>query len=153
MERNPGRHAGDAERDGIRVHERLTIPRRELTFEAARSGGPGGQNVNRTASKVVLRFDVAGSPTLGDWQRARIRERLANRINGRGELVLHASKHRERLQNERDACERLAELLREALRQKKARRKTRPTKGSVRRRLANKERRSRLKRDRGRVDE
>ena len=134
--------------EGIRVHSRLVIPWRELRFEAARAGGPGGQNVNKTATKVVLRFDLENSPSLGDWQRARLRERLKNRLNAQGEIVLHASRYRERPQNERDACERLAAMLAEGLRREKVRRKTKPTRGSVKRRLEQKKQRSQLKRRR-----
>lgn len=135
--------------EGLRIHSRLVLPWRELSFEAVRAGGPGGQNVNKTASKVVLRFDLEQSASLSEEQRARLREHLSARLTTRGELVLHASRHRERLQNERDACERLAELLRRGLQRPAARRATRPTRGSVERRLGAKRRRSEAKRGRG----
>ncbi len=140
--------AGAGGAEGLRVTARLVLPRREIALEAARSGGPGGQNVNRTASKVVLRFDVRGSPSLSETQRARLLERLASRLTSGGEIVLHASRHRQRLQNEKDALERLATILREGLRQERVRRTTRPTRGSVERRLRAKERRGALKRRR-----
>lgn len=136
--------------DGLRVHARLVLPWRELSFEAARSGGPGGQSVNKTASKVVLRFDVAHSAALSEEQRSRLLERLAARLTKQGVLVLHASRYRERVQNERDACERLAELLARGLQRPARRRATRPTRGSVERRLGVKRRRSETKRARGR---
>lgn len=140
-----------AQRDpaGLRIHSRLFLPWRELTLEAARSGGPGGQNVNKTASKVVLRFDLRASPSLSEGQRERLSERLASRLTTRGEIVIHASRFRDRAQNERDACERLAALLAEGLRREKPRRATRPTRGSIERRLAAKKRRSETKRGRG----
>jgi len=144
---------GERRSEGLRIHARLVLPWRELVFQAARSGGPGGQHVNKASTKVVLRFDVARSPTLGERQRARLLGRLEKRLNGRGELVIHASRHRERLQNERDACERLAAMLREGLRQEKRRKPTRPTRSSVERRLAEKKRRSDRKSDRRRRGE
>ena len=133
---------------GIRVNARLTIPERELTLEAVRSGGPGGQNVNKVSSKVVLRFSVRDSQVLGEWRRARLLMRLAARLTRSGELVLHASRFRERHRNAEDARERLARLLREALHTPRRRVPTRPTRGSRERRLADKRRRSDRKRDR-----
>lgn len=139
-------------REGLRVNARLVLPWRELKFEAARSGGPGGQHVNKAATKVILRFDVAHSPSLGERQRARLLRRLEKRLTTSGELVLHASRHRERRQNERDACERLVGLLQEGLRRETPRRPTRPTRGSVERRLTSKRHQSERKRDRSRKD-
>jgi ribosome-associated protein len=133
---------------GIRVNARLTIPERELTLEAVRSGGPGGQNVNKVSTKVVLRFSVHDSLVLGEWRRAALLDRLATRLTKSGELVLHASRFRERHRNEEDARERLARLLEKALQTPKKRVPTRPTRGSRERRLAEKRRRSDRKRDR-----
>jgi len=133
---------------GVRVNARLMIPERELTLEAVRSGGPGGQNVNKVATKVVLRFSVRDSLVLGEWRRATLLARLAARLTKGGELVLHASRFRERHRNEEDARERLAVLLRKALQAPKKRVPTRPTRGSRERRLADKRRRSERKRDR-----
>jgi len=135
-------------RGGVRVNGRLLIPERELSLEAARSGGPGGQNVNKVASKVVLRFSVRASRALGERRRALLEERLAGRLNKNGEVVIHASRHRERSRNEQDARERLAAMLREALRTPKKRVATRPTRASKRRRLADKRRQAEKKRGR-----
>ena len=133
---------------GLAVLPGLVIPEGELQVEAAHSGGPGGQNVNKVATKVVLRFDLLGSRTLSEVQRARLRERLGPRLTRSGEIVLHASRFRERPRNLEDARQRLAELLREALRTPRRRRATRPTRSSVRRRLEHKRRRGETKRRR-----
>lgn len=132
----------------LRVNARLVLPAEELHMEFARSGGPGGQHVNRTESKVVLRFDVRGSQALGDVRRARVLERLAPRLTRNGELVLHASRFRERPRNIEDARERLASLLREALVPVRPRKATRPTRASRERRLTAKKQQGEKKRRR-----
>lgn len=135
-------------RRGLRVNARLELSERELVVRAVRSGGPGGQNVNKVASKVVLSFSVRESRALGERRRSLLLERLAGRLNRRGELVIHASRFRERRRNEEDARDRLASLLRESLRSPKERLATRPTRSSRERRLAEKRRRSERKRSR-----
>ncbi|MCB9914723.1 MAG: aminoacyl-tRNA hydrolase [Planctomycetes bacterium] len=134
--------------DPLPVTSRLVLPADELEVSFARAGGPGGQNVNKVESKVVLRFSVRESRALSEGQRHLLLQRLSARLTGEGELVLHASSHRERARNLDDARERLAELLRAALAPTKTRRKTRPTRGSVRKRLDTKRRRGEVKRDR-----
>ncbi len=141
------------QRRGVRVNERLTIPYHEIEIEAARAGGPGGQKVNKTSSKVVLRFSVAESKALGETRRSRLLKRLGPRLTRHGELVLHASRFRERSRNLGGAYERLAEILSEGLTVQKARRATKPTKGSQRRRLEQKKRRGSTKRLRRNQDE
>jgi ribosome-associated protein len=133
----------------LRINSRLVLPAEELSVEFARSGGPGGQHVNRTESKVVLRFDVQGSKVLGDVRRAQLLARLGPRLTKGGEIVLHASRYRERPRNLADARERLAELLRTALTPVKPRKPTRPTRASRERRLTAKRKRSEKKRQRG----
>jgi len=139
---------GGTGREPLWVNARLSLPASELRIVAARSGGPGGQNVNKVATKVVLRFSVRDSRALGDRRRDLLLSRLASRLTKDGELVLHASRHRERPRNEKDARERLAALLREGLRVPRARKRTDPTRGSRERRLKEKRRRGDLKRDR-----
>lgn len=136
----------------LRVNDRLTIPDGELRFKASRSGGPGGQHVNTTNTRVQLEFDVAGSPSLNDGQRALILERLASRIDADGVLRLAGQSERSQLANKRDVLERLAELLRRALAPRKSRRATKPTMASRRRRVEAKKQRAGVKRLRGKVD-
>ncbi len=131
------------------MNERLVLPPEELSVAFARSGGPGGQNVNKVATKVVLRFSIEASASLGETRRARLLGRLASRLTGSGELLVQASRYRERGRNLADARERLAAILREALQVQRPRRATRPTAGSKRRRLEAKRRRGELKRRRG----
>lgn len=130
------------------VNEHLSIPEEELDVSFARSGGPGGQNVNKVSSKVVLRFDVTRSPTLSEEQRKRILARLANRIDGDGILMVTAQEHRSQPLNREAATARLAALLAQALKVQRKRVKTRVPKAAVERRLDGKRIQSRKKSDR-----
>lgn len=130
------------------VRPGVVIPADELDIRFARAGGPGGQHVNKVETKVDLRYRPATSRVLDEEQRARLLERLAGRLTADGELIVVASGHRDRLGNIEDARERLAGLLREALKPRKKRRATSPTRGSQRRRLETKRRRSDTKRQR-----
>jgi ribosome-associated protein len=132
--------------DGVlAVGDSLWVPRSELTYRATRSGGPGGQHVNTSSTRVELAWDVESSPSVTDGQRARIREKLANRINGEGVLLLAASEHRSQHQNKEAVTERFAQLVAQALVVPKARKKTRPTRASREARLHAKKRRSEVK--------
>lgn len=126
----------------------LVIPDEELEYKATTGGGPGGQHVNKTATRITVSFDVAASPTLGEEDRARILERLATRINKEGVLSVTAQSERSQSANRERATERLAELLREALARQKKRRKTRVPRSAVRKRLEGKRQRSDVKRQR-----
>ncbi|MBP7146858.1 MAG: aminoacyl-tRNA hydrolase [Acidobacteria bacterium] len=132
----------------IEITAGLAIPEQELQFSYSRSGGPGGQHVNKVATRVTLRFDVRNSPSLTDEQKQRILERLPTRIDGQGVLRVTSSASRSQLANREKTVERFAQLLREALAEDAPRRPTRPTAASRRRRADDKERRSRIKRDR-----
>ncbi|MCB9833102.1 MAG: aminoacyl-tRNA hydrolase [Planctomycetes bacterium] len=136
----------------IEIDERVAIAEEELRFESVRGGGPGGQKVNKTASKVVLLFDVVASPSLDDEAKARILERLASRLSGEGVLRLEVQSERSLQANRRLAVERLVELLRRALHRDPPRRPTKKTRSSQRRRLDTKKRRGQTKKDRGRQD-
>ncbi|HEX6862240.1 MAG TPA: alternative ribosome rescue aminoacyl-tRNA hydrolase ArfB, partial [Thermoanaerobaculia bacterium] len=114
----------------IPITDDLAIPDEEVTFATSRSGGPGGQNVNKLETRVTLRFDVAASPTLTEEQKARLRERLATRITRAGILHVSAQKHRTQGANRDAALARFAELVREALAEETPRKKTRMSKGA-----------------------
>lgn len=120
----------------LRVAPGVSIPLDELTWRFSRSGGPGGQHANTSDTKVEVRFDIAGSPSLRDHHRARLVERLGP------ELRVVTSERRSQARNREVALERLAERLAAALVVEAPRRATRPTKASVRRRLDAKRRQS-----------
>ena len=132
----------------LAINDALWIPRAELTYRATRSGGPGGQHVNTSSTRVELAWDVAGSPSLSDEQRALIREKLANRISGEGVLQLSASEHRSQSQNREAATARFVELVRQALVVPRKRKKTRPSRAAREARLHAKKHRSEVKRRR-----
>lgn len=136
----------------LRVNDDLFIPKSELTYRASRAGGPGGQHVNTSSTRIELVWDVAGSQTLTDPQRQRILSRLANRISQEGLLQLSDAGTRSQHRNREAVTERLAELLAEALIVPKRRKRTRPTRASRERRLKSKKRRSEIKRMRGPVN-
>jgi len=123
----------------------LEIPEGELEFVASRSGGPGGQNVNKVSSRVTLRFDVGHSGSLNEEQRTRIQRRLATRINKDGVLQVTSQRTRSQDLNRADAIERFKELLRAALREDKPRVKTRATRSSKEERLKEKRKRTTVK--------
>lgn len=137
---------------GPGVRDGLVIPAHELTERFARASGPGGQGVNTTDSRVQLCFDVAASASLTDAQRVRVAKGLAARLVGTT-LTIDAAEHRSQRLNRAAARERMAALLREAMAPPPPkRRRTRPTRGSVERRLAGKKRRSQTKAERRRPD-
>jgi ribosome-associated protein len=130
----------------LRVTRSVVIPERELAWRFSRSSGPGGQSVNTADSRVELSLDVARTTALGPVQRARVLERLSRRLVD-GVLTVKASEHRSQLRNREAALERMAKTLASALAPPPPRRRpTRPTRGAVERRLADKKRRARTKR-------
>lgn len=138
---------------GPGLPEGLVIPDGELVERYSRSSGPGGQSVNTTDSRVQLSFDLANTSVLSDTQRERALRRLATRLDGTV-LTVDASEERSQFRNRTAARERLAALLREALAPPPPqRRATRPTRGSIDRRLVSKARRGELKRQRSRPTE
>jgi len=134
----------------IRVTPEIAVPVAELEFRASRASGPGGQGVNTTDSRVELRFDLAGSPSLSDDAKELALRRLGPRVDSGGVLRVVAQAQRSQLANRRAAVERFAELLAAALATPRARRPTRPTRASTARRVESKRRRSATKRLRDR---
>jgi ribosome-associated protein len=137
----------------LRVNATVTIPEHELEWRFSRSSGPGGQGVNTTDSRVQLRWDAAASTALSAEQRARLLGRLAAQLID-GVLQISASEQRSQLQNRDAAARRLADVVAAALAPPpRARRATRPSRGSVERRIAGKRLRSDLKRLRRNTDD
>jgi len=133
------------------VTPRLTIPASELAVSFARSGGPGGQNVNKVSSKVELRWNPVTSAALTADDRALLIERLRSRLTNDGTLIVTSTATRDQLKNRDDAESKLALIVRTALHRDKPRRETKPTRASKRRRVADKRHRSDIKKHR-RVD-
>ncbi len=129
----------------------LKIPRSELEYRASRSGGPGGQHVNTSSTRVELLWDVDRSPSIDDEQRARLKQKLRKRIGGDGVLRLTSAGSRSQHQNKEDVTRRFAHMLEQALRVPKPRKKTRVPKAVREARLKSKKNRSRIKQYRGRV--
>ena len=123
----------------------IVIPENEFTITFARSSGAGGQNVNKTSTKVIIHWPVGKSAVLSDAEKARVREKLVNRINNEDELVIMSEEERSQPQNRELAIARLRELVAQALHVPKKRRPTRPTKGSKLRRIESKKQRSEIK--------
>ena len=121
------------------INEHISIPEDELTFTASRSGGPGGQHVNKVSSKITLWFDLANSPSLSFEDKELVASRLGSRIDKDGILHVTSQTTRSQLSNRELATNRFVELLRDALKQVPVRKKTRVSKGAKLRRLEEKE--------------
>jgi len=139
--------------DDLWINDRVRLPLAELTYRASRSGGPGGQHVNTSSTRIELRWDLAGSPSLTETDRARALSRLASRLDSTGCLRLVSSGTRSQLQNRQEVTQRFRKILADALRIPKRRKKTRPPRAAVERRLATKKKRAQLKRERRRAPE
>lgn len=135
----------------IAVTDDITLDEKELRFDFVRASGPGGQNVNKVSSAVQLRFDVAGSPSLPEEVRRRLTALAGKRMTTSGELILDARRYRTQEANRRDAIERLGDLIRKAAQKPRRRKKTRVPAAGRKRRLEQKRRRGRIKRQRGPV--
>lgn len=130
----------------IEVNEHLSLGEDEVVFTASHGGGPGGQNVNKVATRVTLWFDLAASPSLDDHQRRLIQGELAGRIGKDGRLRVTSRRHRTQAANRAAVRQRLVELLREALIEKPKRKATRVPRRARRKRLREKRHRSAVKR-------
>lgn len=137
-----------SEASHLDVSPELRLPLAELEFRATRSGGPGGQHVNTSSTRVEVWWDVGASPSLTGDQRARLLSRLATRLDNSGRLRLVSSASRSQLRNREDVTERLREVVARALEVPRPRRRTKPSRASKLARLEAKRRRGATKRDR-----
>lgn len=136
----------------LRVSPVLTIPEDELRMGFSRSGGPGGQHVNKVETQVELRWNLLTSRALRDVDREWLRQKLASQLTSAGEILVTSTTTRSQTRNRHDAAEKLVALLQAALVRPKRRRPTRPGRGAVERRLSEKKRHAERKRDRRQAD-
>ncbi len=136
----------------LEINDSLQIDDVELIESFVRSSGPGGQNVNKVASAVELRFNIAQSPSLPDWLRERLLARRDRRITVAGVIVVQANRFRDQSKNREDARNRLVEIIRASTVTAKRRIATKPTRGSQERRIGEKKARGGIKRGRGNRD-
>jgi ribosome-associated protein len=129
----------------LKITETIQISERELQFDYIRASGPGGQNVNKVATAVQLRFDISNSPSLASDLKGRLLRLAGNRVNADGVLLIEAKRFRTQEQNRKDAIQRLTELVRKSFEKPKARTKTKPTKASKEKRLKAKKKRGETK--------
>ncbi len=132
----------------LEVNEAIRVPEDEFVWSFARSGGPGGQNVNKVASKAVLHWDLAASPSVPEAVKVRLRTLQRRRITTEGVLVMNSQRYRDQEKNRQDCLDKLIAMLLEAATVPKPRRASRPTRGSRERRLQAKKRRASTKQGR-----
>ena len=133
---------------GVFVTPHLTIPHSELQLQAISGSGPGGQHVNRSATRISLTWNVRESRALDEMQRTRVLGVLGSRVDSEGLIRIVAGEYRSQMQNRAAAMERLAQLIARALVVPKSRKATKPTRASVERRIDEKKQRARTKRER-----
>ncbi len=139
-------------KDDIVVKNGIVIPAHELTITTSRAGGPGGQHVNKTDTRVTIHWNVANSKALTETQKQRVLDKLEPQLTDVGDLVVHNGSTRSQLQNRKLACQQLAQKVRRALHVPKKRMKTRISKGVKEKRLQEKKQRSELKKLRQKKD-
>ncbi len=122
----------------IQITDDIYIPDSELQFDFIRGSGPGGQNVNKVASAVQLRFDAEASNSIPEDMKSRLNRLAGKRMTEKGELIIHAKKYRQQEQNRKDAVDRFVRLLQAAARPPRPRRRTKPSRAAKERRIQNK---------------
>ncbi len=137
----------------LSIGSNIRIPDDEFVFQFARSGGPGGQNVNKVSSKAMLRWDIERSPNLPDDIRERFRTRFRRRITREGELVISSQRYRDRGRNIKDCRDKLRSMLEEVATPPKRRKPTKPTRAAKEKRLVEKKKRAEKKRRRKKIAE
>lgn len=137
----------------LRISQNIVIPDEELSEEFFLSSGPGGQNVNKVTTAVRLRFNVLETTSLPPDVKTRLTEKVKSRLSNNGELIIEAQRYRTQIKNREDAAERLTKIIQGALFAPKKRRPTKPTKGSIKRRIDSKKKHSGTKKLRGKVND
>ena len=135
----------------LEINDDIKIPLSEIQFTYVRSSGPGGQNVNKVASKAVLRWNPGETNTMPESALLRFRKLFPRCWTGEGEIVISSQRTRDALKNKNDCLEKLRQMLQNAVKEPKRRIPTRPTQGSVKRRLENKARQAQKKQNRRRI--
>ncbi len=138
-------------KDGIFVTQELQIPLHEVDLTASRAGGPGGQHVNKTSSRITARWNIKASSAITEEQRVRLLEKLGSQLSKEGDLIIHSSASRSQQHNKKSAIDLLAKRVRNALHVPKKRMKSRIPKGAKEARLHKKKQRSEIKKMRGKL--